>query len=57
MDKHDLYYEIMAVLWDMDTNSFSVNEDIYNVSNNKWISDDIFSVNGKLQFRKLTQSL
>ncbi len=48
MDKHDLYYEIMAVTsWDMDTNSFSVNEDIYNVSNNKWISDDIFSVNGK----------
>ena len=48
MDKHDLYYEIMAVTsWDIETNSFSVNEDIYDIKNDKWTSDNRFSINGK----------
>ena len=48
MDKHDLYYEIIAVTsWDIETNSFSVNEDIYDIGNDEWISNNRFSINGK----------
>ena len=48
VEKHDLLITLVAAKgWNKDSNTLIIDEDIYDVKNNKWVSDIEYSVNGK----------
>ena len=48
VEKHDLYYELEAVkAWDKQKNVLIIDQDFYDLKENKWIYEDEFAIDGK----------
>ena len=51
--KHDLLFSLIAVEgWNEKDNSFDINNKIYNMREDKWLSNDKYSINGVPSFQK-----
>ena len=58
----EFYYKLLAAKgWNSDTNTLIIDQDIYDQKNNKWVSEEKYSINGmpSLQFahRKFKENL